>query len=360
MTTSKDSQTGDGVEKADSAEPGDTPPERRPSDGEPDGKDGVTRRRMLLGGGASVAAIGGARALYNTVLGYGEFGAGTNLTEQELTPLLEERLRPTYDESIGGVRIRSDGPGLAVGEESVPFSSDRSAAVELDSSFGLDGRLVESFEDISALRDGTYTFEFHTPTAFFERIDGESTRPEAVTAVRSNWDRAVDPSVVERFSGASPSDPHAVVEGLVSGFRAHTNYDVPRYLAGSIEDNVILGAADLRRHFEDDVGFEALLESDGTGIFCWELVFRSIEALQAVSPKRQSPPIAACYVSDSRHKHAYTGVSSAIRVDGELRLPMTFLDYTYSTLYDDFRLRRLLGEGLAAYDERHRATDIYW
>ena len=316
---------------------------------------------MLLGGGASIATIGGARALYNTVLGYGELGMGTNLKEQEIDPVAEKRLKPTYDESIDGVGLRADGSVILADEERLSLESDdHGDAVELDSAVGLGGRVVDLFEDLSALRDGEYAFEFHQPTAFFERLDADVTRPEIVTAIRSNWDRAVDPAIVERFSGASPSDPHAVTEGLVAGFRDHTNYDVPRYLAGSVEDNVILGAADLRRHFRDDVGFEALLESDGTGIFCWELVFRSIEALQAVRADRQSAPVAACYVSDSRHKHAYTGVLSAIRVEGELRFPMTFVDYTYSTLYDDVRLTSGLGEGLSAYDERHRATDIYW
>jgi len=316
---------------------------------------------MLLGGGASIATIGGARALYNTVLGYGELGMGTNLKEQEIAPVAEERLAPNYDESVDGVGVLAGDSGIAVDDERLSLgSNDYDDAVALDSAVGLDGRLARLFEDLSALRDGEYAFEFRDPAAFFDRVDGEAARPETVTAIRSNWDRTVDPAIVERFSGADPSDPRAVVEGLVAGFREHTNYDVPRYLAGSVEDNVILGAADLRRHFEDDVGFEALLGSDGTGIFCWELVYRSIEALQAVRADRQSAPVAACYVSDSRHKHAYTGVLSAIRVDGELRFPMTFVDYTYSTLYDDVRLTSVLGEGLAAYDERHRATDIYW
>lgn len=323
--------------------------------------DGITRRRMLLGGGASVATVGGARALYNTVLGYGEFGMGTNLKEQDVAAVAEERLRPNYDESLDGVRVRADESGIAVRDERVAFGpGGRADATGLDSKFDLGNRLARLFEDLSALRDGEYAFEFHDPTAFFERLDEGVSRPEIVTAIRSNRDRSVDPTDVERFSRADPSEIRAVVDGLVAGFRDHTNYDVPRYLAGSVEDNVIFGAADLRQHFEDDVGFEALLESDGTGIFCWELVYRSIEALQAVRADRQSVPVAACYVTDGRHKHAYTGVMSAMRVEGELRLPMTFLDYTHSTLYDDVKLTGVLGEGLSAYDDGHRTTGIYW
>lgn len=345
----------------------DTPPEDTAVSGadtreadEPD-ESGVTRRRMLLGGGASIATIGGARALYNTVLGYGQFGMGTNLEEQDIPVIAEERLAPNYDEAVDGVRISADESAITVGDERLAVRSAAPTDVaDLDATYALEGRLVALFDDLSALRDGAYAFEFYEPTAFFERLGGQTARPEAVTAIRSNWDRAVDPALVERFSGADPTDPHALIGGLVTGFREHTRYDIPRYLAGSIEDNVILSVADLRQYFEDDVDFEALIESGGTGIFCWELVYRSIEALQAVRADRQSVPVAACYVSDSRHKHAYTGVLSAIRVDGELRLPMTFVDYTYSTLYDDVRLTGLLGEGLSAYGDRHRATDIYW
>jgi hypothetical protein len=50
----------------------------------------------------------------------------------------------------------------------------------------------------------------------------------------------------------------------------------------------------------------------------------------------------------------------AIRVGGELRFPMTFVDYTHTTLYDDVGLTGVLGEGLAAYDDGHRADEIYW
>lgn len=351
---------------------GGTGPAGSNPDSEPDGRaerggrdggedDGITRRRLLLGGGASVATVGGARALYNTVLGYGQFGMGTNLEEQDVAALAAERLVPTYEESIGGTRVRLVDGGIVAGEAALSFDDDGpDDAGDLDSRLGLGGRLDELFADAAALRAGEYAFEFHDPPAFFDRMDGGEPRPEVVTAIRTNWDRTVEPGLVERFTGADPAEPAAVVEGLVGGFREHTHYDVPRYLAGSIEDNVILGAADLRQYFEDAVEFEALLESDGAGIFCWELVYRSIEALQAVGPPRQATPIAACYVIDRRHKHAFTGLLGAIRVDGGLRFPMTFVDYTHTTLYDDFRLTGVLGEGLDAYNDRHRASEIYW
>ena len=354
----------DGTADRDADSTPDTEPDGRTERGDRDGGggDGITRRRMLLGGGASVATIGGAEALHNTVLGYGQFGRGTNLEQQDVAAIAAERLVPTYEESIGGAHVRLADGGIVVGgEAALSFDDDGTAdAGALDSRLGLGGRLRELFADVAALRDGTYAFEFHDPPAFFDRMDDGEPRPEVVTAVRTNWDRTVDPGLVERFTGVDPSEPAAVAEGLVGGFREHTHYDVPRYLAGSIEDNVILGSADLRQYFEDAVEFDALLESDGTGIFCWELVYRSIEALQTVGPPRQATPIAACYVIDRRHKHAFTGLLGAIRVDGDLRFPMTFLDYTHTTLYDDFRLTGVLGEGLDAYNDRHRASEIYW
>jgi len=338
------------------------------TDGEPDDPrsedtNGVTRRRLLLGGGGTIAAVGGGRAAYNTVLGYGHFGMGTNLREQQLEPLVTDRLSVVYDERIEGTRVSYEDSAVVVGSDSgtrFPLGTDRSDVAAYDSSIGAEGRLEDLFTDLAAFHRGEYTFEFSQPEEFFERVGEANARPEVVTAIRSARDRTTDPDVVERFAEADPTDVSELVDGLVEGFRRHTNYDVPRYLAGSIEDNVVFGVHDLRKYFEDDVDFESLIEADGTGIFCWELVFRSIEALHAVSPVEQTVPVAACYVSDRRHKHAYTGVISAIREDGELRFPMTFLDYTYSTLYDDLRLTSIRGEGLAAYDTGHRADEIYY
>jgi hypothetical protein len=347
--TSETGGRGDGADETDASEADD------PDDG------GITRRRMLLGGGASLATIGGGRALYNTVLGYGQLGMGTNLEDQDLEPVVTEHLTPRYDEEILGTRVQADTNAVFVGDEWVSFETGtEDEAAELDAEFGLDGRLRSLFVDLAAFHADEYAFEFHDPAAFFDRFDDGEPRAEVVTAMRRYADRTVDPAIVKRFADEDPVAIDALVEGLVGGFRKHTDYDVPRYLAGSIEDNVIFGAADLRKYFEDDVSFEALLEAGETGIFCWELVYRSIEALQALRPTRQSIPVAACYVSDRRHKHAFTGLVGALRVDGGLRFPMTFLDYTHTTMYDDFRLTGILGEGLAAYDDSHRADEIYW
>jgi hypothetical protein len=316
---------------------------------------------MVLGG-ASLGALGGGRALYNTVLGYGQLGMGTNLMDQDLRSAVTEYLELEYDETIDDTRIQAaDGTLWLDGSARLRLDSDApSDANKLDSELGLDGRLRDLFVDLAAFRASEYTFEFHQPSAFFDRLENTDQRAEIVSAIRDRRDRTADPETVGTFADVDPTDTAALVEGLVAGFREHTRYDVPRYIAGSIEDNVLLGTIDLRRHFEADVSFEALLEADTTGIFCWELVYRSIEALQAVRPGRQSIPVAACYVSDRRHKHAFTGLLSAVRENGSLRFPMTFVDYTHTTMYDDFGLRGVLGEGLAAHDDGHRADEIYW
>jgi hypothetical protein len=331
----------------------------------PDDFDDVSRRQFLMGAGGALTAVGAAKAAHNTILGYGELGMGTNLKEQDLAAVVSENMRTIYGEDIGSARLRviDDGVELRAGGDRYVLdfeSATRGDAQDLDSEYGLDGRLTALFVDARDFEAGNYTFEFSQQSAFFERVAGAETRPDVVAAIRGQRDRTVDPDTVERFTGTDPSDTQALVEGLMAGFREHGHYDVPRYVAGSIEDNIIFGAADLRAAFEDPVDFESLLEADSTGLFCWELVYRSMEGFQAIAPWNQTVPLAAGYVRDTRHKHAFTALLTAIREDGELRFPMTFVDYTYSTLYHDLNITGLQGEGIKAYDADHRADAIYW
>lgn len=329
--------------------------------------DSVSRRQFLGATGAGIVTLGGARAVHNTLLGYGHFGMGTNLLEQDLQPLFEARLSLEYTGDVDSVHVEVDAEDGYVAarndgaDETVAFDGHTAAdARAVDDRFGLDGVVESLFEDVTAFRADEHTFEFLDVEQFFERVDEGVLRPHLVAAARGWGDGRADPDLVEAFTNVDPTDTEALVYGLKRGFREHGQYDVPRYVAGSIEDNVIFGATDLRRHFEDSVEFESLLENDGTGLFCWELVHRSMEAFHAVPPWKQTVPVAAVYVSDRRHKHAYTGLVTAIRDDGALRIPVTFIDYTYSTLYDDFRLTRLRGQGLDAYDGMHRADEVYW
>lgn len=325
----------------------------------------LTRRNLLAGIGGG-AAVGGGVAVYNVFLGYDRL-TGTNLLIQDLDPLVAEGLHPSGEHvaAVDGYRIRwNDGTvSIRDGDDRIaafdPTTDDPADAGAVDAELGLSGRPLEQLvSDVGDLETGNVRFVYDSYPAFFERVRVHGGRGYTVSALRGR--RTEDPDLIESFAGADPADPEAVAEGLVDGFREHTSYDVPRYVAGSIEDNVLFGVRDLRRHFESPTDFAALVDGEDTGLFCYELTRRSVEALQAVPAPEQSPPVLAGYVKDDRHKHVYTIVASAIREDGELVIPVTFLDYTHSTLYDDLRLRGLLGEGLDAYDDRHRATSIAW
>jgi hypothetical protein len=327
---------------------------------------GLTRRQFLAGAFGTLTAVGAVKAAHNTILGYGELGMGSNLRDQALAPLATQHLHLTYDDRIGNADVRTAGGGLDIVQSGethrLDFEDDGvSDAQALDDDLGLDGRLTALFADAVAFRSEEYTFEFSQPSAFFERVAGAEQRSETVGAVRGRWDGKVDADDIEAFTGVDPANTDALTRGLMEALRAETDYDIARYLAGSVEDNVIFGSHDLRQYFEEEVDFQSLTEQDDdTGIFCYELVYRSMEAMHSVAPADQTVPVATCYVSDLWHKHAYTGVVSAIRDGGELIFPMTFVDYTYSTLYDDLHLTGVRGDGLAAYDEHHRADEMFW
>lgn len=333
----------------------------------------LTRRRLLLAGGGGLAALGTGRAAYNTVLGYDRY-TGTNLQIQDLDAVVRESLQPartsieTDDAAVHHdgwtVEIRNEG---TVTQRLETGGEHGHAPRELARSEGLPpDRFAALLEDLDALHAGTERFEYGDYEWFFEtlakadRRAGASPRPDVVEALRGRL--TADPATVEAVVGVDPADPLALLEGLVDAFREHSSYDIPRYAAGSVQDNVIFGAHDLRQYFESPADFEALAAGENTGMFCTELTRRSMEALHAVPAIDQTAPVGTAYVSDRRHKHAYTMIYGAYRSagDGALVIPVTFVDYTYSTLYDDLRLTGVLGEGLDAWDDRHRADRIYW
>lgn len=325
----------------------------------------MNRRDALkaLGGGA--VALGTGKAVDNVLIGYGDL-TGTNLLEQDLAAVADEHFAPSerYDRRIGDHRVLHQQETLFVLRDdevvdaiSVP-DGDPEAAAAMDDRYGLDGAVGALLADVRALRAGDYRFEFDTFEAFFDRVESGTPRPYAVDVLRGP--REGDPETVESFAGAAPEDPKGVLAGLVGAFRDHADYDVPRYVAGSITDNVLFKAVRLRKYFRDPVDFDSLAAQKHAGMFCYEFTHRSMEAAHAAPAFAQSAPVVTAKVRDYRHKHVYTGVASVLRDDDGLVVPMTFVDYTHTTLYDDFALTGVLGEGFEAYNGRHRADEIFW
>ncbi len=331
----------------------------------------VSRRDALkyLGGGALALAAG--RSVDNVMVGYGTL-VGTNLREQARTDVLDEIAREGFDRreryaaALGDRTLLVEGDTLSLkGTDGRIFSRKVTGlsvqeARDLDNRHGLDGEPVaELTRDLQGMSD--IDFEFYRFEPFFERLAAAETRPFTVGAVRGPLVREVEPSAVTAFASVDPARPRSVLTGLEAAFRQNTDYDISRYAAGAVQDNVIFGAADLRAPFREPVEFGALADADGPrGMFCYEFTARSVEALHAVPAHRQRVPVVAASVFDRRHKHVYSIVASIVREDGRLVVPATFVDYTHSTLYDDLNLRGVLGEGFEAFNDRHRATAIRW
>lgn len=322
----------------------------------------VDRRRALKYLGGGLTAIAAGKAVDNVLLGYELLG--TNLREQDLAGLVGGAFfRGVRRTDVGDHRVLlwddtlriQRGPRVVVATE-FPTVTD-GAAARFDEEYGLDGYVAIGVPVLDALHRNV-RFEFSTSDPFFERIREGAAVPEAVELLRSH--ASVSPEIVGRFTGAEPARPQAVVEGLVDGFREHAHYDLERYAAGSIQDNVIFGAIDLRAALGGAVDYESLMATEGTGMFCNEFANRSVEALHAVRAREQSTPVFAGTVRDRRHKHVYTAIGSVLREGDGYVVPMTFVDYTHTTLYDDLNLRGALGEGLEAYNRRHMATGISW
>lgn len=322
----------------------------------------LDRRRALKVLGAGVGAVAAGTAVDNVLLGFEVLG--TNLRKQDLAGLVAGsffgQLRTT---DVGSRRVLLWDDLLRVTRDEEGLETrrypelDAAAAADLDARYDLDG-LVEAGVPVLGDLHGDVSLAFSTSGSFFDRLAAGDPEPEAVELLRSGASAPAD--VVRTFAGADPADPGAVVDGLVGGFREHARYDYERYAAGAIQYNVLGGRVDVKEPFREDVGFRSLLSADELGMFCYEFADRSIEALHAVPAREQRVPVFAGRVHDRRHRHVYTAIGSVLREDDGYVVPMTFVDYMQPTMYDDLALRGVFGEGLEAYDRRHRATRVDW
>ena len=342
----------------------------------------MRRRRFLgLAGGGTLSIAGGV-AVNNVLLGYGKI-TGTNLHEQDLAAVANEGLGPPAGRTVDvdGTAVELAETGLVVGEDAIRWSASRDEIEAVAAEHDLSTEpLAQLVADVPRFRGADHEVRAAGVDAFFERAAAAEPRPHSVSALRGPRVRDVPPDVVGEFTDVDPAEPEAIAYALVDAFREHTFYDAPRYVAGAIEDNVLRKAVDLREPFDSSSGFRAMLDGENRGTFCYDYVYRSMEAFHAVPAADQTVPVVAAYVRDSRHKHAFTLLATVLRgdepeangdasdgdagdrVDGdpELTLLLTFLDYTPTTTAHSFGVTRAVGDDPDAYTTGHRATEIVW
>lgn len=322
----------------------------------------MQRRRFLAMAGGAVGAVTGGVAIDNVLLGYGTV-TGTNLLEQDLSAKTDERLGPVEGRvvDLDGTSVELATDAIAVGQDALSWDASGEDVDRVERDHALPrGALAELVADVPDLRAGAHSVEALPLEGFFDRASGVETSAHTVAALRGPRVAHVDPAVVERFAGVDPSDPPEIAYGLVDAFREHTFYDAPRYAAGAVEDNVLRRRVDLRGAFESPTDFRAMMDGENSGSFCYDFVFRSMEAFHAVPAPDQTVPVVGAYVRDERHKHAYTGLATVVREGDGPTLLVTFLDYTPTTTAHSFGLTRAVGDDPDAYTARRRATDVYW
>lgn len=328
----------------------------------------MQRRQFLglLGGG--LATVGVGKAIDNTLIGYGTI-TGTNLTQQDFVNVSSQSFpQPAQINTQSDTKIIHTDTQLTIETDSThtyPYDTVITAD-DLPSNLPQEEReeLATTHKDLIDLYTQNYTFDPQSVTEFFDTLSTKNPHPLTVGTLRGTNYQQVSPETVQEFTGVTPTDSQATVNALATALRQHTTYDVPRYLAGSVQDNILFGAVDLRDPFRSDVSFSNLptnTNEEPIGMFCYEFTWRSIEALHSVPAYKQSPPVFAATVIDDRHKHVYTLLASIYRdTSGTLQIPITFIDYTHVVMYDDANAQGILGDGLNAYNDRHRATNIWW
>ncbi|MFW5938154.1 MAG: hypothetical protein ACOCSN_04345 [Halanaeroarchaeum sp.] len=320
--------------------------------------DRLTRRRLLavLGGGALAAAVGRVGYEYT---GFGHV-TGTNLVDQSLTPLVRRRLGPSpVTIQLADRRLSFDGTRVeSTSLDGETIHDVSTAGSDVPDAIADDDPVTELLADLPILQSGNVTFEFSTVEAFVDRVRRAQARPLSVATLRGGGFRRPELDVLRRFADADPSAIETLISGLADGFRSRTHFDADRYVA-EVAETTLLGRVPLESRVRNSTTFESILEGV-SGLYCAEYALRSVEAFHAVPPHRQSIPVFAGIVVDARHNHAFTVLGSVIREADRLVVPMTFLDFFYSTLFDTLSLRWAFGGDVDAYDEFHRATAVHY
>ncbi len=315
----------------------------------------MRRRELLRTGVGAGVTLGLARALHNTVIGYGQFGIGENLTEQHIGGLA----RAGYPGPNGGRLALGDGE-LLIGTESVRYREDGTDEWTSVGAAETPESVQTLTSDIRSLQRGEFDVEVFPLEDFFEWIDQRQSRPTLLGLLRRQHAVRPDRSLIDEFTGIDPGNGKTLLGGLAEAFAESTTYDIPRYAAGSVQDNLLPVDVDLRGPFRPDIGFEQLVDADGIGLFCGEYTLLTNRALRSVPPADQSPPLRGLTVYNDRHKHVYNGVISVVESENGLVIPVTFVDYTFTTLRATVGLDNIAPGEKNAYGTGHRADRINW
>lgn len=313
-----------------------------------------------------MASVGTAKAADNILIGYGNL-SGTNLTQQNLVPIASAGFSPASFEIqrddtaliFDGAKIRLIGTeydetlSSTEGNTGVARKMDRHHSV-----FGTPA--LELVEDLTAFANGKFEFEFFSVSEFFSQVSEGTTRPYTALAFRGANRSSPQLSVIREFADVDPTAMKELIGGLADGFRQYTRYNTERYIARSIQFNLLLNTVSLDSPFTHQTAFEEIMDGPKTPFLCWDFAERSIEAFHAVSPVRQDVPVIAGRVNDARHGHVYTALATVLRLGSSLRIPVTFLDYRNAILFDSGPLSLVFDPDVGAFDARHRATRIRW
>lgn len=319
----------------------------------------LTRRQVLsLIAGGSLAA-GAGRVGYEYT-GFGHV-SGTNLVEQSLQSLASRHLEPTpVTLDLSDRRLMFDGNQISLrSADDELLTSVTIADTDPVDAGAFTDPVAELVADLPAIHSGDLRFEFLDHESFYDRLRDSNHRQFTVAALRGRRFRRPRVRRIRQFAGTDPAHTDRLVSGLASGFRSATHFDVARYVTGVIEQYLLFGVVPLQSKVRQPTTFEAI-GNGSAGLYCAEYALRSVEAFHAIPPHRQSIPVFGGIVVDVRHNHAYTALGSVVREDDTLRIPMTFLDFFYSTLFDTLGLEWAFGSAVNAYDEFHRATAIHY
>ena len=323
----------------------------------------MDRRRFLklsgVTGYLSLAVFFWYKVAYNIYLGYGK-----NVKTQNVSKKVRSDLSPSSHESqIGGygvettygsITVSKDGRKVDVLDASTETVDEHSDTIDTQKP-SLNLLPIH----LDRLESGDFTVKPMSMEDFFDYTRENHTNPYLVGVVRGKNYLEKREEVTD-FTDTNPSNPEKFLNSLSDNFKRKTSYDVPRYIAGSITYHVLMGEYDVRDLLEHEVDYEALNENQNTRMFCNEYTDRAIEGLYSTPPDSQPPPVFAGDVWDKRHKHSYNAVASIVTDGRDIEIPVTFVDYTYTTLYDDFGIDELFGKDIDAYNNHHRITAIDW